>query len=158
MAGQVRDRLLMSAIRIGQRDGWSRLTVADVLEESGAARRSFYTHFPAGTSEITVAAVTLAADWISGIVEQASELPTPAALSSFVEHWTTMLEGSGFTLGCPVAAAAASRPQHPEAADVAEAAFSRWESSIAAALTRDGVGADEAQRLAVVVVACVEGA
>jgi len=158
MAVQAKDRLLMSAIRLGQRDGWSRLTVADVLQESGAARRSLYTHFPGGAKEITVAAVGLAADWITAIVERACHEESTAALATFVEHWKQMLETADFELGCPVAAAAASRPQHPEAAALAAGAFQQWESQITAALVRDGADPDAARRLGTVTVACVEGA
>ena len=158
MAVQARDRLLMSAITLGQRDGWSRLTVADVLAESGAARRSFYSHFPGGTSEITVAAVRLAADWITSVVAHACEHESSEALGLFADHWTSMLERSDFTLGCPVAAAALSRPQHPEAADIAERAFETWESLIAAALVRDGADPDRAVALGTLAVMCVEGA
>lgn len=158
MAVQARDRLLLSAIRLGQRDGWSRLTVAEVLQDSGAARRSLYTHFPGGTKDITVAAVTLAADWITAIVGRACQQHSSVALSTFVEHWKDMVESADFELGCPVAAAATSRPQHPEAARLAAEAFRRWESQISDALVRDGADPEAAQRLGTVAVACVEGA
>lgn len=158
MATQARNRLLMSAVRLGQRDGWSRISVADVLEESGVARRSFYSHFPGGAGELTVAAVEVAADWITSTVEGLTELDSREALDVFVEHWASMLESADFLLGCPVAAAAASRPQHPEAADLAARAFSRWEEIIAKVLVRDGVGEVEAGRLGLFVVASVEGA
>ncbi|GAA1749625.1 TetR/AcrR family transcriptional regulator [Aeromicrobium alkaliterrae] len=158
MAVQAKDRLLLSAIKLGQRDGWSRLTVADVLQDSGVARRSLYTHFPGGAKEITVAAVETAADWITAVVERACQEPSATALATFVEHWKHVLESSDFELGCPVAAAATSRPQHPEAAALAAHAFTEWESQITAALVRDGAGPDAARRLGTVSVACVEGA
>jgi len=158
MAKQAKDRMLMGAIRLGQRDGWSRLSVSDVLQESGVARRSLYTHFPGGAKELTVAAVTLAADWITSVVSEVSQLESRAALDAFVRHWVAMLEASDFAHGCPVAAAAASRPRHPEAADLAAAAFVQWEALIAKSLVRDGVDIDEAEKLGLFVVASVEGA
>lgn len=158
MATQARSRLLLSAVRLGQRDGWSKLSVADVLKDSGVARRSFYAHFPDGAGELTLAAVEVAAEWITAVVQGLAELESREALDVFVEHWVSMLESSDFLLGCPVAAAAASRPQHPEAANLAERAFARWEELIAEALVRDGIGAAEAAQLGLFVVMCVEGA
>ncbi len=158
MAVHAKERLLMSAIALGRRDGWSHLSVADVLAESGAARRSFYTHFPGGTKELTVAAVELAATWITAVVKQAAEQHSSAALTTFVDHWRHVLTDSDFEQGCPVAAAAASRPHHAEAADIAAASFEAWESLIAAALVRDGADAATAKRLASLIVTCIEGA
>lgn len=158
MAVQAKNRLLTSAIRLGQRDGWSHLTVADVLTDSGVARRSLYSHFPGGVKDMTVAAVELAADWITAVVQQACHEPSPQALALFVEHWKQVLDSSDYELGCPVAAAVASRPHHPEAAALATRAFQAWESAITTALVRDGATAEQAERLGLVSVACIEGA
>jgi len=158
MPVQARERLLLSAITLGRRDGWAAMSVAGVLAESGAARRSFYSHFPGGTAELTVAAVQLSADWITAAVVEACDRPLPQALTTFVDHWSRLLVESDFELGCPVAAAALSRARHPEAAEIAVRAFGHWESVIAEALVRDGARADVATTLATMTVAGIEGA
>ena len=61
-------------------------------------------------------------------------------------------------LGCPVAAAALARPEDPELAAAATAAFQSWEAPIAAALRDEGVGAEDAEAFAGLVVSTVEGA
>ena len=61
-------------------------------------------------------------------------------------------------LGCPVAAAALARPEDPELAAVATAAFQSWERPIAAALREEGVGRADAEAFAGLVVSTVEGA
>ena len=61
-------------------------------------------------------------------------------------------------LGCPVAAAALARPEDPELAAAATAAFQSWERPIAAALREEGVGRADAEAFAGLVVSTVEGA
>ena len=61
-------------------------------------------------------------------------------------------------IGCPVAAAALARPEDPELAAAATAAFQSWERPIAAALRDEGVSAEEAEAFAGLVVSTVEGA
>ncbi len=61
-------------------------------------------------------------------------------------------------IGCPVAAAALARPEDPELAAVATAAFQSWERPIAAALRDEGVSARDAETFAGLVVSTVEGA
>jgi TetR/AcrR family transcriptional repressor of lmrAB and yxaGH operons len=61
-------------------------------------------------------------------------------------------------IGCPVAAAALARPEDPELAAVATAAFQSWERPIAAALCDEGVSAKGAETFAGLVVSTIEGA
>ena len=61
-------------------------------------------------------------------------------------------------IGCPVAAIALARPEDPELAAVATAAFQSWERPIAAALRDEGVGVRDAETFAGLVVSTVEGA
>ena len=67
-------------------------------------------------------------------------------LAGFGEIFRRRVEDHPERIGCPVAAAALARPEDPELAAAATAAFQSWEKPIAAALRDEGVGAKQAPR------------
>ena len=56
MAGDVRQRMVLSALYLFAERGVQGTSIADVLERSGAPRGSVYHHFPGGKDEIVSAA------------------------------------------------------------------------------------------------------
>ncbi len=57
MAGDVRQRMVLSALYLIAERGVQGTSIADVLERSGAPRGSVYHHFPGGKDEIVGAAM-----------------------------------------------------------------------------------------------------
>ena len=57
MAGDVRQRMVLSALYLIAERGVQGTSIADVLERSGAPRGSVYHHFPGGKNEIVGAAM-----------------------------------------------------------------------------------------------------
>jgi TetR/AcrR family transcriptional repressor of lmrAB and yxaGH operons len=154
-----RERLIGSAIELLRRNGVAGTGVAELLEHSGAARRSVYVNFPGGKSELMAEATRTAGRLFNSTL--AGAVPDGngrESLAAFVESWKETLRSSEYTAGCPIVAAALGRTQSPSAADAAGEVFVEWQTMLAARLRAEGVGIDEAESLATTIVAAVEGA
>ncbi len=154
-----RERLIGSAIELLRRNGVAGTGVAELLEHSGAARRSVYVNFPGGKSELMAEATRTAGRLFnSALAATAPEGGGRESLAAFVESWKETLRSSDYTAGCPIVAAALGRTQSPSAADAAGEVFTAWQTVLAGQLRAEGAGLDEAESLATTVVAAVEGA
>ncbi|MCE5291688.1 MAG: TetR/AcrR family transcriptional regulator [Nocardiaceae bacterium] len=158
MATEARSRIISSAIALGRRNGLANLAIADILADSGTARRSLYTHFPRGVADVAVEATKDAAALLGQLFDLGARMEPRAGLAMFVEGWKGWLESDGFSLGCPIVSAAMAKNALPEAAAIAEEAFVDWESKIRANLLEHGVPEDKARSLAMFMVSSVEGA
>lgn len=154
-----RDRLVVTAIDLIRRQGVAATGLSQLLERSGAARRSLYLNFPGGKAELvadaTVTAGKTLADGIDLLLAQQGPV---GAVRAFIEMWIANLTSSDFEFGCPIVAAALGRSEAPAAADAAGEVFLDWERRIAAGLEAAGLSADDAARQATLTVAAVEGA
>lgn len=154
-----RDKLILSTVGLMQRRGVAAAGVADILEDSKVSRRSIYLHFAGGKPELVAEATRWSGRWIADQIYQACEgNPPREALAHFVEHWKSLLRGTDFEAGCPIAAAATARSVAPEATQAAGEAFERWHDILTAALSEHGIASTRARTLATVIVAAVEGA
>ncbi|WP_285029012.1 TetR family transcriptional regulator [Mycolicibacterium sp. lyk4-40-TYG-92] len=154
-----RDRLVVTAIDLIRRQGVAGTGLSQLLERSGAARRSLYLNFPGGKAELVAdATVTAGKTLADGIDLLFAEQGPVGALRAFVAMWIANLTGSDFEVGCPILAAALGRSEAPAAADAAGGVFLDWESRIAAGLESAGLAPDIAARQATLTVAAIEGA
>ncbi len=153
-----RERLIGSAIELLRRNGVAGTGLAELLEHSGAARRSMYVNFPGGKSELMAEATRTAGRHFDSTLAGAPDGDGRASLAAFVESWKETLRSSDYAAGCPIVAAALGRTQSPSAADAAGEVFTAWQTVLAARLRAEGAGIDEAESLATTVVAAVEGA
>lgn len=155
----VRDRLVVTAIDLIRRQGVAATGLSQLLERSGAARRSLYLNFPGGKAELvadaTVTAGKTLADGIDLLLAQQGPV---GAVRAFIDMWIANLTSSDFEFGCPIVAAALGRSEAPAGADAAGDVFLDWESRIAAGLETAGLSAEHAARQATLTVAAVEGA
>mgnify|MGYP000016309301 FL=1 len=154
-----RDRLVVTAIDLIRRQGVSGMGLSELLERSGAARRSLYLNFPGGKAELVADATLTAGSMLAdGIDSLLSEQGPVGAVRAFVQMWIDNLTNSDFEVGCPIVAAALGRSEAPAAADAAGGVFLDWEHRIAAGLETAGLTPDIAERQATLTVAAVEGA
>lgn len=131
--------------------------IADVLAHSGAPRGSAYHYFPGGRTQLLCEAVDYASAHIAARIEKADS--AVEVLDALVEGFRKQLVDSGFRAGCPVVAVAVeSGTQDSPVIDRAAAAFTRWNALIADRLIGDGVAAERAEQLAMLVLTAVEGA
>jgi TetR/AcrR family transcriptional repressor of lmrAB and yxaGH operons len=140
-----RDRLLAGARKLLAEKGYAGMELRDVAAAGKAPRGSIYHHFPGGKRHDTI--------------ERAlGELGVKQTLRMFGKVFSRRAADHPERIGCPVAAAALARPEDPALAAAATAAFQSWERPIAAALEREGVGAEKAETFAGLVVSTIEGA
>ena len=136
--------------------GWSCATSPSA---ASAPRGSIYHHFPGGKAQLAREAAELEGATIRDLIERSlEERGLKETLTMFGEIFRRRVADHPERLGCPVAAAALARPEDPELAAVATAAFQSWERPIAAALRDEGVAPAEAEAFAGLVVSTVEGA
>jgi len=155
----VRDRLVSSAVTMLRTYGADGFGMSALLQHSGVARRSMYQHFPDGKAQLLSAATASAGKGVCAcLTATLAEHHALDALDLWMERWTSLMVASDYALGCPLAAASLSAQEYPDAAAESATALTRAAALIAAALTRDGLDADEAQTAGRVLVSSVEGA
>src|SRR4051794_20702483 len=151
--------LLKGARQLMAEKGYAGMELRDVAERGRAPRGSIYHHFPGGKAQLAREAAELEGATIRDLIERSLEQRgLKETLGMFGEIFRRRVADHPERLGCPVAAAALARPEDPELAAVATAAFQSWERPIAAALRDEGVSARDAETFAGLVVSTVEGA
>jgi AcrR family transcriptional regulator len=151
--------LLNGARQLLAEKGYAGMELRDVAERGRAPRGSIYHHFPGGKAQLAREAAELEGTTIRDLIEGSlEERGLKETLFMFGEIFRRRVADHPERLGCPVAAAALARPEDPELAAAATAAFQSWERPIAAALRDEGVRAKDAETFAGLVVSTVEGA
>jgi AcrR family transcriptional regulator len=151
--------LLNGARQLLAEKGYAGMELRDVAERGEAPRGSIYHHFPGGKAQLAREAAELEGTTIRDLIERSLEQRgLKETLSMFGEVFRRRVADHPERIGCPVAAAALARPEDPELAAAATAAFQSWERPIAAALRDEGVSAKDAEAFAGLVVSTVEGA
>ncbi|OLC09761.1 MAG: hypothetical protein AUH39_03860 [Chloroflexi bacterium 13_1_40CM_67_9] len=151
--------MVRGAVSLIRTRGVNATSFSDVLAESGAPRGSIYHHFPKGKEQLAGDAIR----WTSERVlahQRACRATTPAGvLDCFIDMWRQVVLASGGTAGCVVAGVAidtvaADRPM----IDLVRATFRSWVDLLTEQLAAVGVSGRRASRVAVAVVAGMEGA
>jgi AcrR family transcriptional regulator len=151
--------LLKGARQLLAEKGYAGMELRDVAERGKAPRGSIYHHFPGGKVQLAREAAELEGTTIRDLIERSlEERGLKETLTMFGEIFRRRVADHPERIGCPVAAAALARPEDPELAAVATAAFQSWERPIAAALEREAVGGEQAETFAGLVVSTIEGA
>src|SRR5262249_42024187 len=154
-----RTNMLISAAEVMRERGAAGVTIDEVLTRSGAPRGSVYYHFPEGRKQILTEAVRYAGDAIASNIDEAAGRGAMALVRQFVEFWEGLLVDSDFNAGCPVVAAATGCADD-ELRLTAEAGriFARWRTALTRAFVADGFPEWDADSLAVMTIAALEGA
>jgi AcrR family transcriptional regulator len=151
--------LLKGARQLLAEKGYAGMELRDVAERGRAPRGSIYHHFPGGKVQLAREAAELEGTTVRDLIERSlDERGLRQTLSLFGQNFRRGVADHPERIGCPVAAAALARPEDPELAATATAAFQSWERPIAAALRDEGVSAKDAETFAGLVVSTVEGA
>src|SRR5262249_11345007 len=119
-----RRRVLETAARLFQRQGYAATGLKQVLTGSGAPKGSPHFPFPRGQGHLAAESITISGTRVGeqmAAIVSAAEDPA-GAISGLANLFAANLSGSGFHSGCPVATVAL------EAAADSEAIRSRCES------------------------------
>ena len=157
--GDTRTKMLISAAEVMRERGAAGVTIDEVLTRSGAPRGSVYYHFPDGRNQILTEALRYAGDAITADIDDAAGLGAKVLLRQFVEFWERVLADSDFNAGCPVVAAAiGSADDDVLLAAEARRIFAHWRTALTWAFVAVGFLESDADSLAVMSIAALEGA
>jgi TetR/AcrR family transcriptional repressor of lmrAB and yxaGH operons len=154
-------KTVAAAIKLFRQQGYHGTALHDILAAGGAPRGSLYFHFPGGKEEIGENALTVAGEAVRQGIERAAE--ASESVETFLTHvaraMAADLEKSDYQEGCPIATTALETSAQSEVLGEATAsAFRKWETEISRGLERFGMGNDEADQLATMVLSQLEGA
>jgi TetR/AcrR family transcriptional repressor of lmrAB and yxaGH operons len=157
--GDTRTKMLLSAAEVMRERGAAGVTIDEVLTRSGAPRGSVYYHFPDGRNQILAEALRYAGDAITADIDGAARRGAKVLLRQFVEFWERLLVDSDFNAGCPVVAAAiGSGDDEVRLAAETGRIFAHWRVALTSAFVADGFLEPDADSLAVMSIAALEGA
>ncbi|QKW08421.1 TetR/AcrR family transcriptional regulator [Streptomyces sp. NA04227] len=160
MTTTARDKLIESAIGLMRTHGVSGTTVADLLSDSGVARRSLYLNFPQGRGELLGEAAQTAGTAMSeGLAAVLADAREPiVVMRTLLTAVGEGLAADDYDAGCPVVASALGGRDAPAARESACGTFELWLNVVEQALVTAGVPAQRAPSLAALMVSSVEGA
>jgi AcrR family transcriptional regulator len=157
--GDTRTKMLISAAEVMRERGAAGVTIDEVLSRSGAPRGSVYYHFPDGRNQILAEALRYAGDAITADIDEAAGRGATVLLRQFVEFWEGLLAESDFNAGCPVVAAAigCADEERQLTAETGQI-FDQWRAALTRAFVAEGFPESDADSLAVMAIAALEGA
>ena len=152
-----RQRLVAGAADMMRRRGLNATSVRELAKHAQAPLGSTYHYFPGGKYELAAEAVRWADELTTRALVNELQAGPLAGLRAFLKMWRKIVVDSDFRAGCPVLAASVEDlPEDGTAPrDAAATAFGNWTSLLAQSM-RDH-GASEAESLATLIVAAVEG-
>lgn len=157
-----RDRMVVSAALLIRERGAQATAISDVLKHSGAPRGSAYHYFPGGRMQLLEEATDFAGTYIADKISGADSAVN--LLDDLIEMYRSQLIRSDYRAGCPIVAVTIEAGDPADAGrttrliERAAAAFDLWIELIGRRLVAEGVEAQRAEELAMLVTTSVEGA
>lgn len=157
--GNSRQRMVVGAADMIRRRGLNATSVRELAKHTQAPLGSTYHYFPGGKADLAAEAVRWADDLTVRVLTKELRSGPIAGLRAFLAMWRNVVLDSDFRAGCPVLAVSVEDlPAGQDAPrEAAAAAFGNWTGLLAESLREHGAAAPEADRLATLIVAAVEG-
>ncbi|MFF5208316.1 TetR/AcrR family transcriptional regulator [Streptosporangium sp. NPDC000396] len=156
-----RDRIIIAASRLMQRQGYVGTGIKQIAKEAQATLGSVYHFFPDGKEAVAVAAIKHGDQEFAAILREAldSEQSPGAAVEACARQLADSLRESGWIDGCPITAAALETlGTDSEIQQVCAAALRSWEGLVYDKLLRSGLRTEDARDLATTIISTLEGA
>ncbi|MGY0059436.1 TetR/AcrR family transcriptional regulator [Streptomyces sp. LZ34] len=161
MQTSTRDRIVVAAARLLQRQGYVGTGIKQIAKEAQATLGSVYHFFPGGKEAVAVAAIKHSDQEFATLLREAldSEEDPAEAIESCARQLATGLRESGWIDGCPVTAAALETlGTDSEIQQACAEALRSWEGSVLDKLLRCGFEAEDGRELATTIISALEGA
>ncbi|MEU0657745.1 TetR/AcrR family transcriptional regulator [Streptomyces lavendulocolor] len=161
MQTSTRDRIVLAASRLVQRQGYVGTGIKQIAKEADATLGSVYHFFPGGKEAVAVAAIRHGDQEFAAILREAldSEEDPAAAVDACARLLATALRTSDWVDGCPVTAAALETlGTDSEIQQACADALRGWQDVVADKLVRTGIARADARELAGTVISALEGA
>jgi TetR/AcrR family transcriptional repressor of lmrAB and yxaGH operons len=155
-----RPRMLRTAAHLFRRQGYAATGWRQVVADSATPWGSQAHHFPGGKEQLAVEAVALAGGRYERLLRAALAHAHPAdAVAAWADVAATELESSSWADGCPVATVALETAHTSDAlAAACGAALDGWRVALSESIFDRGVARREADGLATLILAGIEGA
>ena len=154
-----RASMVRSAASLIRTRGVNATSFSEVLADSGAPRGSIYHHFPQGKEQLAGEAVRWTSERVLAHQRTCRATTAAGVLDCFIDMWRQVVLASGGAAGCVVAGVAIDTVAADRALiDVVRATFRSWVDLLTEQLMAVGVPARRASRIALAVVAGMEGA
>lgn len=171
MTSDTRAKMVAGAADLMSRRGVNATSLREVVRHTGTPRGSIGHHFPDGKQQLIEDALLFAGRQVSGPLRHLTQQQGAiGGLHAFISLWRETLERTNFQAGCPVLAVAVEQFVNDAAEDgaldgaaqqrlldLADGVFADWQGIMVTALRREGATPARARRLAVLVVASMEG-
>ncbi|MFF5714130.1 TetR/AcrR family transcriptional regulator [Streptomyces sp. NPDC012756] len=154
---ETRDRMLDATQELIETGGYFGAGLNQVIAASGTPRGSLYFHFPGGKDQLVGESVRRAGRTIGDALEGLADSSASAAefVDAVLRSLGDRLEESGWRKGCPVATVALETAStNDPLQEACSEVYASWEATLRARLT----GCPDADDLAVLILALVEGA
>ena len=161
MQNSTRERIVLTAARLVQRQGYVGTGIKQIAQEAEATLGSIYHFFPGGKEAVAVAAIAHGTEEFGGLLRTALDsVENPAdAVMACAERLAAELRESGWMDGCPVTAAALETlGTESEIQRVCADALRGWEQLVFDKLQRGGFSSESARELAITIISALEGA
>ncbi|MEU4179233.1 TetR/AcrR family transcriptional regulator [Streptomyces sp. NPDC026589] len=156
-----RDRIVIAAARLLQRQGYVGTGIKQIAKEAEATLGSVYHFFPGGKEAVAVAAIKYSGQEFAAVLRDAldGEEDPGAGVQACAQQLAEGLRASGWTDGCPVTAAALETlGTDSEIQQACADALRSWEQVVTDKLLRSGFQVHDARELATTVISALEGA
>lgn len=155
-----REAIVAAALVLFRRQGYAATGVNDIVKLSGAPKGSLYHYFPDGKLSIAEAAVRQGGANAAATLAELEKNGKSAAklVRGYGKLLAKWMAKSHFRDGSPISAVLQeTAPDNKKISTAGVEAFASWRAPIVARLTASGVGAGRAERLAMLVIAALEG-
>jgi AcrR family transcriptional regulator len=155
-----RERIVVGAADMISRRGLNATSIRETAKHAKAPLGSTYHYFPDGKQQLVTEAVRHTGEWTARSLRKELRAGPVAGLRAFLALWRKIVVDSDFHAGCPVLAVSIEAPAADEAPTAVAAAaevFATWEGLLADSLREHGAEPEQAEQLATLIVAAVEG-
>jgi len=155
-----RDRLIGAMLEALGTRGFHGVGISELLSRAQAPKGVLYHHFPGGKTEWAVAAIDTVVVHITGALDDlfARQGDPVQALALWMQQAQSILQGSGFQRGCPLATIALESTAEDTAIRGAVAkGFAAIRDCLKRALVASGIEAQQAAGLSSLIVSAYEG-
>lgn len=141
MENTPRERLILTAARLFQEQGFNSTGLNQILHESAVPKGSLYHYFPGGKEDLAVAAIEHSTAEVGSklqhlVAQSQALLPT---LGAVIDYFAHELESSQFLKGCPVATIALEQAGlNAKIQSACGTAYAAWQSALALLLAAHG--------------------
>jgi TetR/AcrR family transcriptional repressor of lmrAB and yxaGH operons len=156
-----RDRIIRSAARLFQRQGYLGTGLVQVVEECAAPRGSIYFHFRGGKEELALEVIELWERDTVTLLERCVERThgVPGALVLLAQTLADTMQRSGFVQGCAVSTMALEvAPACETLREACDRLFREWQGTLRRHFVAAGLSEGRGEALASLVVSTLEGA